>query len=240
MIENLKKTFTDSIEDRLKDPILGAFAISFLIFNWDLVLILFNFKADFHHNIFHIKTSLAPFKLQRLPNADQLINHYIKGWHLLRFIVPTLITYLWIYKWSKWTEQIFINSQTSKISRQKIVNDLTIQLLKTKELILDKAEELNQKEQMISNKNNSEWDQELNKLLKQKYLNDFIEIINHQVDDEYLSFDDVKREAYKLKNLDIIKINVNPINNLHIDSVELTDKGQYFYKRLILDNVRIR
>lgn len=249
-MKNLSESVSNSIEERLKDPIIGTFAVSFLLSNWDLALVLVNYKADFHQNIFFIKSALAPIKLTSPPgNFSEFFTSYIRGWHLLRFILPLALTYVWLLKWPEWTEKIFTLVQTSKLGRKKIVTDLEKQLLSIKEdlitakeeTILAKEETINIKEENLNlqsellNANEKKWDQDFVLLLEASHLNELKAIAENKNNDKFLNQEDIAKTVNKYSDLGLIVIHQNSnYAFFHVESISLTEKGQYFYKKLLL------
>lgn len=250
MSKIITDTISKSIEDRLKDPIIGTFAVSFLITNWDLFLILINYKENFHENIFFIKSSLAPFKLISPPSIlKDYFTSYIKGWHLLRFLLPILMTYVWLLKWPKWTENVFKSVQNFKLEREQIISDLSEELLKAKEelinakqeIVIAKEEAITAKEEkmnlqtVMTNTNESKWDNDFENLKDVFHLSEFENIVENKNNDNYLNRDDIIKHVNKYNNLGLLEIHEDDnYRDFHIKNIKLTEMGQYFYKKLLM------
>lgn len=231
---DMKSAIIDGVTERLKDPIIGAFAVSFLITNWDLVVVLLNYKGDFHSNIHFIKAALSPIILKSLPyDIKTFFVSHLKGWHLLRLLSPALITYLWLFYWPKWTRAWFTKIHAYKIDREKIVNDLKQESIELREeLVSVKEENINLKEKSseLLSKSEQIWHYDLQDLENSNMLGNFVKIADSNSDVQFL--DANKSEIMRYRNLGLLTITVNSTTK-RVIGLSLTDKGRYFYTKLL-------
>jgi hypothetical protein len=66
-IADLIKSFVDSSKERIKNPILGAFILSFIIFNWKAILFLFFSTATIEDKLYLISLKYSSFYSLLIP-----------------------------------------------------------------------------------------------------------------------------------------------------------------------------
>lgn len=104
---SLKEKVLENIEEainlKFKDPIVLTFFISFLIVNWDLVLMAVSVDKAYQLRIDDIKSSLSFFEnvsFSGFTEANWRSELWkTKGWHSLRYIIPVFLTYFFLWEW---------------------------------------------------------------------------------------------------------------------------------------------
>lgn len=143
---SIKEVVIDGVQDRLRDPIVGAFCVSFLIVNWDMIVVLLNYKGAFHENIHFIKSAFYPFVFgskQLFSNESYVhwIDRVFRPWHLLRWIVPVATSYVWLFRWPTWSRDWFKKINEARQGRVDMLDEIKEKSLEEREKAVGIREE---------------------------------------------------------------------------------------------------
>lgn len=139
-IADLFKDLHDSAKERLKNPIVGTYICSFLMYNWKAIFILMFSKKSIEENILKIE------------------NDYFK-WE--NFVVPfvMLVVYTFLVPWL----MIKVDALLKNIKEQRIKNQYNEKIFKTKE----KTDLAKEEFKLINEKNGNKSLQELENQIKE-------------------------------------------------------------------------
>jgi len=107
-------SLTESVRSRFSDPIIGSYITFFIVFNYDLFIYMFSSEPTLER-LAYISERLGIFKnfhLSQLTYNDYFSHLLvIKGWHSLRYIIPAILTWFYVFKWPKiakeWLKQAY-------------------------------------------------------------------------------------------------------------------------------------
>lgn len=240
MDNEIINSFNNTLKKRLTTPIYGTFLVSWLIFHWEFIFVIFFVSED------------KIWQSTGLLKNDYLIREFFNfsGWYFyLSWILPFVLTWLIIWKFPNWIslpafkkeEEYRLAKNRIRVAEQKKLETEEIKLEQEKKKKLDIVSETVQKEKEIQELDPSiNWKEEYEIFKNSQYYSNFNLII----------------ESVYQRNGNISWYGENATYQTHIPkgilayshtnglvefgtgnkTINLTTKGKFFVKQFSLDN----
>jgi len=112
-VDDTFKSIKAFLYDRAASPLMGAFIISWITWNYKAVVILFS-SEKFQTKFYYINDLYPKVEIE-LINMQLPINHFMDG-----LLVPSIMTYIYIYLYPYIAEPVYVHSLKKQIALKKI------------------------------------------------------------------------------------------------------------------------
>lgn len=238
MSNEIMDSFVKNLGKRLTTPIYGTFLVSWSVFHWKFFVILLFVSED---KIWQ-KTGLL-----KQDYLYSVLCNYRDPYFYISWILPFVVTWLVIWKFSKWISLPAFKKEEEYRAEKKIIRIKEQKRIEVEEINLEKesvkrldvvSEKTKKQNEIIQIDPKVGWEEEYEQFTRSHLFKDFNKII----ESIYVQSGYVSTEYFEIpKEILAFSHSNGLVEFSDYNKIELTDKGKFFVKNAsLLESFKVR